>query len=115
VLSCFTPSPIDGRLAAAYNNRGNVYRHRLDLAIADHDAAIGLRATAQCLYNRAKAYRMKGGYPRALADDHVAIRLVQGFLRGGDPMFRQVTAECRRAVVEWESAQAELGVVRTGP
>jgi tetratricopeptide (TPR) repeat protein len=43
------------------------------------------------------------------------LALVQGAREEATRLFRQVAAECRRAVVEWESAQAELGVVRTGP
>ncbi len=57
-------------LAAALSGRGNVHlaRNDLDRAIADYDRAIALGPDAVTYSNRARAWRAKGDFTRAIAD-----------------------------------------------
>jgi lipoprotein NlpI len=68
---------LDGKNAAAYNNRGSAWRSRgdHDRAITDFGEAIKLESDGTYFFNRGNAYRAKGDNARAIADYNEAIRL----------------------------------------
>jgi tetratricopeptide (TPR) repeat protein len=95
---------LDRRMTAAYNLRGLAERSMGDArrAIGDFDAAVALEPNVDNHYQRGATYQMLDEHARAIADMDRVIEL-----RPGAPLGYLARAQSRRAIGDFEGAQAD--------
>jgi tetratricopeptide (TPR) repeat protein len=107
-------------LAKLHTNRGVEYKRqgKLDAAIADYDAAIGLNPADQFAYNnRANAWRDKGDLARAIADYGEAVRVDPGYTAAyvNRGLVHERVGDIARARADYERAVALPPKYANGP
>ena len=95
---------LDRRLAAAFNLRGLAERSMGDArrAIGDFNAAVALEPNVDNYYQRGATYQMLDEHARAIADMDRVIEL-----RPSAPLGYLARAQSRRAIGDFEGAQAD--------